>query len=362
MADPAGRSALTDPTGRSALTDPAGRSALVDPTGRSALADPARRSALADPAVWSALADPMAKRGAWPFGSAGSDLGVLNLVAECTHGYHLQCILEWSQRSKECPICCRQLVFKDSASQELLAAVEFERNATSRHIVHRIPEVYEASNLVDVVRFERKIYASVDYFCNISTELELPLQGASHIDDSDFQDRTLHHPSGSGVTNRACSGNSRRRQISSRVGQASFPVGASSDRHQVTQRPVDEFGNGLPASGISSTSSSGVSSVANVAFGAAVYKGGSVGLGYNESFSKNTQRFKRKLQANNNCVKELGREVQREMSVSIAGLAKMVERLDLSSNKGSGVSGPLCYAMGREPQTLGRKENLSKRV
>nr|GMD83642.1 E3 ubiquitin-protein ligase RHF1A-like isoform X2 [Ipomoea batatas] len=283
-------------------------------------------------------------------------------VAECTHGYHLQCILEWSQRSKECPICCRQLVFKDSASQELLAAVEFERNATSRHIVHRIPEVYEANNLVDVVRFERKIYASVDYFCNISTELELPLQGASHIDDSDFQDRILHHPSGSGVTNRACSGNSRRGQISSRVGQASFPVGASSDRHQVTQRPVDEFGNGLPASGISSTSSSGVSSVANVAFGAAVYKGGSVGLGYNESFSKNTQRFKRKLQANNNCVKELGREVQREMSVSIAGLAKMVERLDLSSNKGSGVSGPLCYAMGREPQTLGRKENLSKRV
>ncbi|XP_031112834.1 E3 ubiquitin-protein ligase RHF1A-like isoform X3 [Ipomoea triloba] len=241
-----------------------------------------------------------------------------------------------SQRSKECPICCRQLVFKDSASQELLAAVEFERNATSRHIVHRIPEVYEANNLVDV--------------------------GASHIDDSDFQDRILHHPSGSGVTNRACSGNSRRRQISSRVGQASFPVGASSDRHQVTQRPVDEFGNGLPASGISSTSSSGVSSVANVASGAAVYKGGSVGLGYNESFSKNTQRFKWKLQANNNSVKELGREVQREMSVSIAGLAKMAERLDLSSNKGSGVSGPLCYAMGREPQTLGRKENLSKSV
>ncbi|XP_019198308.1 PREDICTED: E3 ubiquitin-protein ligase RHF1A-like isoform X2 [Ipomoea nil] len=257
-------------------------------------------------------------------------------VAECTHGYHLQCILEWSQRSEECPICCRQLVLKDSASQELLAAVEFEGNATSRHIEHRIPEVYEANNLVDV--------------------------GASHIDDSDFQERILHHPSGSGVTNRACSGNSRRRQISSRVGQGSFPVGASSDMHQVTQRPVDEFGNGLPASGISSTSSSGVSSVANVASGAAVYKGGSVGLGYNESFSKNTQRFKRKLQANNNSVKELGREVQREMSVSIAGLAKMVERLDLSSNKGGGVSSPLRYTMGREPQTLGRKENLSKRV
>lgn len=41
-------------------------------------------------------------------------------------------------------------------------------------------------------------------------------------------------------------------------------------------------------------------------------------------------------------MKELGREVEREMNVSIAGLAKMVERLDLSSKKGGvSVSGPL---------------------
>lgn len=117
-----------------------------------------------------------------------------------------------SQRSKECPICCRQLALKYSdgyskcfaakmslysegnhfldwvnkvvhhflffqyhadvfsnslslnelSSQELLAAVEFERNATSRHIVPKAPAVYEANNLVDVVRYERKLYTSVD--------------------------------------------------------------------------------------------------------------------------------------------------------------------------------------------------------
>lgn len=117
---------------------------------------------------------------------------------------------------------------------------------------------------------------------HFSLALEFPLQDAPLIDDSDFQERILQHPSG--VTNRACSGNSRRRQISSRVGQAqvvpSFPVGASSNMHQVTQTPVNEFGNGLPASGISSTSSSGFSSVANVKPSAVVCRGCSVAIGY----------------------------------------------------------------------------------
>nr|GMD83259.1 E3 ubiquitin-protein ligase RHF1A-like [Ipomoea batatas] len=44
----------------------------------------------------------------------------------------MQCILEWSQRSKDCPICSRQVFLEDAASQELLAAVQNERNARSR--------------------------------------------------------------------------------------------------------------------------------------------------------------------------------------------------------------------------------------
>ncbi|XP_052874618.1 E3 ubiquitin-protein ligase RHF1A-like [Gossypium arboreum] len=36
-------------------------------------------------------------------------------VTSCRHEYHLQCILEWSQRSKECPICWQSFVLKDPA-------------------------------------------------------------------------------------------------------------------------------------------------------------------------------------------------------------------------------------------------------
>lgn len=65
-----------------------------------------------------------------------------------------------------------------------------------------------------------------------------------------------------------------------------------------------------------------------------------IGIRYKETFSKSTRGFKEKLLARNTTVKEFGKEVQREMSAGIAGVARMIERLDLSSKRGS-ASGPL---------------------
>ncbi|KNA02724.1 hypothetical protein SOVF_215970, partial [Spinacia oleracea] len=55
-------------------------------------------------------------------------------VTTCKHEYHLHCILEWSQRSKECPICWQSVSLEDSASQELLAASAIERNSRTRRL------------------------------------------------------------------------------------------------------------------------------------------------------------------------------------------------------------------------------------
>ncbi|GLT44355.1 hypothetical protein SLA2020_182600 [Shorea laevis] len=49
-------------------------------------------------------------------------------VTGCKHEFHLQCILEWCQRSSQCPMCCQAISLKDPASQELLQAVERERS------------------------------------------------------------------------------------------------------------------------------------------------------------------------------------------------------------------------------------------
>ncbi|XP_028071988.1 E3 ubiquitin-protein ligase RHF2A-like isoform X2 [Camellia sinensis] len=49
-------------------------------------------------------------------------------VTTCKHEFHLQCILEWCQRSSNCPMCWQSISLKDPSSQELLEAVERERS------------------------------------------------------------------------------------------------------------------------------------------------------------------------------------------------------------------------------------------
>ncbi|CAI0541686.1 unnamed protein product [Linum tenue] len=49
-------------------------------------------------------------------------------LTTCKHEFHLQCVLEWCQRSSQCPMCWQSISLKDPTSQELLEAVERERN------------------------------------------------------------------------------------------------------------------------------------------------------------------------------------------------------------------------------------------
>ncbi|XP_024974938.1 E3 ubiquitin-protein ligase RHF2A-like isoform X2 [Cynara cardunculus var. scolymus] len=52
-------------------------------------------------------------------------------VTGCKHEFHLQCILEWCQRSSQCPMCWQSISLKDPSSQELLNAIEQERSIAS---------------------------------------------------------------------------------------------------------------------------------------------------------------------------------------------------------------------------------------
>jgi len=54
---------------------------------------------------------------------------------------------------------------------------------------------------------------------------------------------------------------------------------------------------------------------------------------YKESISKSTRGLKEKLLARNATVKELSKGVQREMNAGIAGVSRMIERLDLASKR-----------------------------
>lgn len=262
-------------------------------------------------------------------------------VTDCKHEYHLQCILEWSQRSKECPICWRVLALKDPASQELLAAVEIERNMKSRLNVRHTNE-------------------------------DVPNHDAAQQNDSDFEERIMRHFAA--ATSRVRLVNRRRRQGSPGIGPTqvvpSVPVGVISNQTQNNESTVQFQGFGFSGNGSAASASSssigpasssvpahgtdpfklsepptygpqGSSSSEFLAFSESIKsKWSAASARYKDSISKGTRGFKEKLLARNTTVKEFGREVQREMSAGIAGVSRMIERLDLTSKR-TGAAEPL---------------------
>ncbi|CAN0879286.1 E3 ubiquitin-protein ligase RHF2A [Linum grandiflorum] len=68
-------------------------------------------------------------------------------LTKCRHEYHLQCILEWCQRSSDCPMCLQPVRLKDPSSQELFEAVEQERKI--RTAAARNPTVLRHPTLGD---------------------------------------------------------------------------------------------------------------------------------------------------------------------------------------------------------------------
>lgn len=96
-------------------------------------------------------------------------------VTGCKHEYHLQCILEWSQRSKECPMCLQSLSLKDPDSQELLKAVWRER-VLRRNKIHA-SNVYRR-NPVEEYEYDRfSSYGDEDF---IMQHLAAAAMGRAH--------------------------------------------------------------------------------------------------------------------------------------------------------------------------------------
>ncbi|GMH08407.1 hypothetical protein Nepgr_010247 [Nepenthes gracilis] len=154
-------------------------------------------------------------------------------VTRCKHDFHLQCILEWSQRSKECPNCWQPLVLNDPASQELLAVVAMERNSNHRHL-------------------KGKSSSSAHYYEHDSES------GTSHTDGSDFNERIMQHLAA--AMNRASYVRGREKQKFSEAGPSQefvFPSCVrASGTNQLQPSSTEEFHSSHDSSGRSSLTSS----------------------------------------------------------------------------------------------------------
>ncbi|XP_059452715.1 E3 ubiquitin-protein ligase RHF1A-like [Corylus avellana] len=289
-------------------------------------------------------------------------------ITSCKHEYHLHCILEWSQRSEECPICCQFVILKDPASQGLLAAVQIERRSRSR-----------SRNISSAAP------TSLRHFCE---DFSVEHDASYSDDDSDFDERIMQHMAA--AASRARYVSRRERQRSSGIVPSQFLVFTSPENtsQKTNATSAENFQNlsyvspegdslsGIPSAiNIQPQSSVDVNLVSSAAVNRDIpfkprllhsqpppdtprrpstseifsfpetlkSKMSAASARYKESISKGTRGFKEKLLAHNNSVKELSKGVQREMTAGIAGVARMIERLDLSSKRtGSSVPVSRC--------------------
>ncbi|KAJ8754501.1 hypothetical protein K2173_005662 [Erythroxylum novogranatense] len=291
-------------------------------------------------------------------------------VTSCKHEFHLQCILEWCQRSSDCPMCLQAISLKDATSQELFEAVEQERKLRAAR--SRNTTIFHHPTLGEF-------------------ELHLP-DGAS---DAELEERIIQHLAAAAAmrrTHRFVRRESQRNR-SSPHGRPHFmvfsthpgsPSGhASSSMHQLVGEnesapaaiaspsaprtsDVEELpehtlhyprvlaDNSSLSSGSTASptrhpalcfSSRGTSSQSSPPnqnrAGPSDFQSFSeslktrlsaVSMRYKESISRSTRGWKERLFSRNNSMTELGSEVRREVSEGIATVSRMMERLESRDN------------------------------
>ncbi|XP_045804201.1 E3 ubiquitin-protein ligase RHF2A-like [Trifolium pratense] len=289
-------------------------------------------------------------------------------VTSCKHEFHLQCILEWCQRSSQCPMCWQSISLKDPTGQELLEGVERERNF--RVNPSRNATIFHHPTLGD---FELQ---------------HLPV-GAN---DADLEERIIQHLAAAAAMGRArhIARREGQRNRSSAQGRPQYlvfsahpnspPMAAASSSppqrgdgestpsitlsptfstgeeppqltlvHPVQTDQVSASGSGSTAlatdnqglsynnrrspnqSSPSSQDRAGPSDLQSFS-DSLKSKLNAVSTRYKESISKSTRGWKERWFSRNSSVTDLGSEVRREVNAGIATVSRMMERLETRDN------------------------------
>ncbi|CAI0402362.1 unnamed protein product [Linum tenue] len=286
-------------------------------------------------------------------------------LTKCRHEYHLQCILEWCQRSSDCPMCLQPVSLKDPSSQELFAAVERERKiraAASRNTtIFRHPTLGDFE-LQHVLAMQLPVGASE---AELEERIIQHLAAAAAMGRSHYGGRRETQRSRSAAAQRRPhylvfssphNGNARTGQVSSSMPQVareseppainiatpSTPLtggrdeptqlhasSESSNRH--TTRGENTRQSSLPsqdAAGSSDLQSFSESLKSKLS---------AVSMRYRESFSRSTRGWKERFFSRSNSLSDIGSEVRREVNAGIASVSRIMERLE--SRDSTGTSG-----------------------
>ncbi|XP_048225547.1 E3 ubiquitin-protein ligase RHF2A isoform X2 [Ricinus communis] len=279
-------------------------------------------------------------------------------VTNCKHEYHLQCILEWCQRSSDCPMCLQPISLKDPSSQELFEAVERERkfraapsrNATIfRHPtlgdfeLQHLPVGASDSDLEERIIQHLAAAAAMGrghhfgrreghrnrqsshgrpHFLVFSTHPSAPSSG--HVSSSLAQVGGENEQASDTVTSPsvplAYRGNVSvvMDQSSSASGSTVMPINNQGDRSSSSHSPPSNQDRAGPSEFQSFSDS--LKSRLNA-----------MSMRYKE-ISRSTRGWKERLFSRNSSMSDIGSEVRREVNAGITSVSRMMERLETRDN------------------------------
>ncbi|KAG6527081.1 hypothetical protein ZIOFF_009174 [Zingiber officinale] len=296
-------------------------------------------------------------------------------VTGCKHEFHLQCILEWCQRSSHCPMCWQTVSLKDPASQELLEAVEHERS--TRHNRAQTTTIFHHPAFGDSDL--QHVGAPLPV---VGSDAELEERIFQHLAAAVAMGRAHHIATSEG---RVGSGSHNRSQYSvfSTNSNASSVVSApavsalgrenesvhvimDADPSPPTPSPGSvpaEAANGFTAQATQfPLLTSGTNSLSNprTPIGHSSpfsrerpgpsesqpvsenlkSRWNAVSMRYKESIVKNTRGWRERLLSRSGSMADIGSGVRREVRAGIATVTRMMERLDTREGRTSSTSAP----------------------
>ncbi|CAM8886784.1 unnamed protein product [Rhodiola kirilowii] len=259
-------------------------------------------------------------------------------MTTCKHEFHLQCILEWCQRSSQCPMCWQPISLKDPECQELLDAVEHERliimNPPRNATVFRHPTLGEFEIPVGVTGadLEERIIQHLAAAASMRRGRRIVRREGQRSRQSAHDHPHLvlssshatQSPSNSGESERTFLNSSQPDEVSTpptgssgiRIGETGLSTNHGSSTVHLSPSSQDREG---PSEG-QSFSDSVKSRIT------------AVSTKYKETILKSTRGWRERLFSRNTSVADLGSEVKREVNAGIATVSRIMERLGTKEN------------------------------
>uniref|UniRef100_A0A7N0R941 RING-type E3 ubiquitin transferase n=1 Tax=Kalanchoe fedtschenkoi TaxID=63787 RepID=A0A7N0R941_KALFE len=283
-------------------------------------------------------------------------------VTICKHEFHLQCILEWGQRSSQCPMCWQSLRLKDPTSQELFEAVEQERNfrmAPPRNtMIFRHPTFgdFELQHLpagTNIHELEERIIQHLTAAAAMGRARHMARREGHRSrahDRPQFMSGSPHHGASSAEHHARVEGEGEA--AASNVGSPSRglpPTAEESPHHDLHATSIQ----GQQVSGSTSShhwsahvspnhrqysppqdDSAGPSDLHSFSE-SLKSRFNAISMRYKESISKNARELKERLFSRSPPISEIGPEVRRDVNAGMATISRMMDRLESTASGGS---------------------------